>query len=241
MTSSGTVHNKEKFLNNIAKSLGRERKVEGVERPKWKYQPQYEVFKGMNQDELLEQFEEQCHRIHTVSRRATTATVSKVLKEVIEELGANSIVNWNDPRFEEYKLTEYFDEFSSQEGNELHIWDPSIGEENIKIAERANVGITFSDITLAESGTVVLFSDNGKGRSVSLLPEIHLAIIPKSSIVPRMSQATNKIHEMEQKEGRVPSCINFISGPSNSADIELNLVVGVHGPIKAFYIIVEDK
>lgn len=238
--ATGTVHNKDKFLNNIAKSLGRERKTSGVVRPTWKSRPQYEVFKGFSQDELMFQLEEQCQRIHTVSKRAKMETLQEVLKEVIDELGGKSIVNWADPRFEEYRLTEVFEEFKNVEGNEFHIWDPARGEENVAIAERANIGITFSDITLAESGSVVLFSDKGKGRSVSLLPATYIAIIPKSSIVPRMTQAAAEIHKMAEK-GRVPSCINFISGPSNSADIELNLVVGVHGPIKATYIIVEDK
>lgn len=236
----GTVFNKEKFLNNISKALGRERKTTGVVRPQWKHQPQYEVFKGMTQDELVLQLEEQCELIHTVSKRATSETLPNVLKEVIGEHGGKSIVNWDDPRFAEYTLTDVFEEFANVEGNEFHVWDPAVGCENIKLAERANIGITFSDTTLAESGTVVLFSDKGKGRSVSLLPATYIAIIPKSSIVPRMSQAATEIHHLAQK-GRLPSCINFISGPSNSADIELNLVVGVHGPIKATYIIVEDK
>lgn len=238
--TAGTVYNKEKFLNKIANSLGRERKTSGVVRPEWKHRPQYEVFKGMSQDELAAQLEDQCQRIHTVAKRATMQTLPNVLKDAIAELGGKSIINWNDPRFAEYNLTEVFEEFSNVEENEFHVWDPSIGEENITIAERANIGITFSDITLAESGSVVLFSDKGKGRSVSLLPATYIAIIPKSTIVPRMSQAATQIHEMAQA-GPIPSCINFISGPSNSADIELNLVVGVHGPIKATYIIVEDK
>ncbi|WNF37623.1 lactate utilization protein C [Bacillaceae bacterium IKA-2] len=236
----GTAFNKDRFLNNISKALGRDRKTSGVNRPEWKDRPQYEVFKGMTQDELAFELEEQCKNIHTVSKRATLETLPKVLKEVIAELGGKSIVNWNDPRFAEYNLTDVFEEFASLETNRLHVWDPALGEENIKLAEQANIGITFSDIALAESGTVVLFSDKGKGRSVSLLPVTHIAIIPKSTIVPRMTQAATEIHHMAQK-GRIPSCINFISGPSNSADIELNLVVGVHGPVKATYIIVDDK
>ena len=55
-----------------------------------------------------------------------------------------------------------------QEGIDLHIWDHTKGEENIAKAEAANVGITISDVTLAESGTAVLFSSKDKGKNGQL-------------------------------------------------------------------------
>ncbi|WP_209122848.1 lactate utilization protein C [Alkalihalobacillus sp. BA299] len=238
--ANGTVYNKEKFLNQVAKSLGRQRQTKPVLRPKWKHQPQWDVYQDLSQDGLLEVLKDQCTRIHTEVAMATIETLNNVLAKVVGNYQAETIVSWADPRFTEYGIDQYFEQAKATE-IDIHIWDTSKGEENVKLAEKADIGITFADMTLAESGTVVLLSDNGKGRSVSLLPKYYVAIIPKSTIVPRMTQATYYIHQLQEETGKVPSCVNFISGPSNSADIEMNLVVGVHGPVKATYIIIEDK
>ncbi|WP_096189958.1 LutC/YkgG family protein [Evansella halocellulosilytica] len=236
----GEVFNKETFLSKVASSLGRERRTSPIDRPSWKHNPQYKVFEGLTQEELVNVFVQQCTRIHTDVETTTVTELNKTLSMVMNKYEVKSIVSWDDPRFREYEVDHYYEEATAS-GIDVHIWNSGEGEENIKIAERADVGITFSDMTLAESATVVLLSGNGKGRSVSLLPKYYVAIIPKSTIVPRMTQAATKIHQLEQDKGDVPSCVNFISGPSNSADIEMNLVVGVHGPIKVTYIIVMDK
>ncbi|MFP3490168.1 LUD domain-containing protein, partial [Staphylococcus sp. SIMBA_130] len=85
-------------------------------------------------------------------------------------------------------LTNFYKEMQL-EGYNVHVWDEKKGQENVSFAERAGAGIVFSDITLAESGTVTLFNDRYNGRSISLLPETFIAIVPKSTLVPRMTQA----------------------------------------------------
>ncbi|CDK75421.1 transporter [Escherichia coli] len=75
---------------------------------------------------------------------------------------------------------------------------------------------------------------------MSLLPEYSLFILRKSTILPRVAQLAEKLHQKAQAGERMPSCINIISGPSSTADIELIKVVGVHGPVKAVYLIIED-
>ncbi|RBW69573.1 LutC/YkgG family protein [Bacillus taeanensis] len=239
--TAGTIQNREKFLNKLAANLGRDRRTEGVTRPEWKHQPQWEVFRGLSQDELMDVLKKQCQRIQTDFVETTSFDLVQTLKNVVTNYGGGPVITWNDDRFAECGLSGLLNDEWPREQIEVNVWDPSIGNENIELAERANVGITFSDKTLAESGTVVLFSDNDKGRSVSLLPTTYIAIIPKSTIIPRITQAADEIHEKINNGEEVASCVNFITGPSNSADIEMNLVVGVHGPIKATYVVVNDK
>lgn len=234
-----TIQNRDSFLNNLASSLGRPRLTEGVERPKWSLSPQWDVYKDYSTDQLVDILERQCIAIHTEFRRTDKAGLSKALKEVIEGYAGKKLIAVNDHRNEEYGLPAIFAELR-QGGIEIRLWDSEKGKENQVYAEMADIGITFSDITLAESGTLTLFNDKSNSRTISLLPRVHIAIIPKSTLVPRMSQATRKIHEMHDQGQVIPSCVSFISGPSNSADIEMNLIVGVHGPVQATYIVIDD-
>lgn len=231
----GTLQNRESFLNNIAKKLGRERRTSRVERPSYQKQPQWDIMADYTTDQLVDVLKEQCSAIHTDVKETNIDGLPTMIDRVMKEYGAEKASIWDDPRFVEYGLMSFI------ERPDVSIWGSVPDEDDIKITEQADVGITFSDYTLAESGTVVLMNGGGKGQSVSLLPTYYIALIPLSTIVPRMSQVSKKIHEEAQAGNRVPSCINFISGPSNSADIELNLVVGVHGPVRACYILIDDR
>ncbi|MFC7785123.1 lactate utilization protein C [Rossellomorea sp. GCM10028870] len=233
--SIGNIKNRDSFLNNLASHLGRERKSH-VDKPQWNHNPQWEVYKDYSQDQLVDVLKKQCQIIHTDVHETVASELSTLIPHLIRDYGGKTVVTWDDPRFAEFGLSDFGDD-----GMDVRVWDRNGGEENLAYSATADIGITFSDATLAESGTVVLYSDDGKGRAVSLLPAVYIAIIPKSTIVPRMTQVARDIHNKIESGERVASCVNFISGPSNSADIEMNLIVGVHGPVKATYIIVDDR
>ncbi len=237
---AGAIENRDVFLAKIAKQLGRTPKTE-MERPTWQYQPQDCVLKEATKDELVEVLVEQCKNIHTDIVLTNTANLPADLQKVVENYGGHSVITWKDKRFMGFGLASLMTEQWPQANIQLYEWDSEQPEENIRQAEKANIGITISEITLAESGTAVLFSSKNKGRSVSFLPENSIILIPKSTIVPRMTQAARLISEKVRTGEQIASCINFITGPSNSADIEMILIVGVHGPMKATYIVIEDQ
>ncbi|MGM0903307.1 MAG: LutC/YkgG family protein [Bacillota bacterium] len=237
---TGTIQNRESFLNNIAGQLGRERLKAPLKKPEWKYNPQDKVLTDATADELVEVLKTHCEKINTTVVSTTQAGLTVALNEAVKNYGGGPVVSWKDERFTQWGLKDLFYNEWPNQGLEYHEWDYNAGDENIKLAEQANVGITISEVTLAESATVVLFSSKDRGRTVSFLPKTYIALVPKSSIVPRMTQAARKMREMHKDGQTVPACVNFISGPSNSADIELQLVVGVHGPFKATYILIDD-
>jgi L-lactate dehydrogenase complex protein LldG len=89
-----------------------------------------------------------------------------------------------------------------------------------------DLGVTEADFLLPETGTLVLGSSFEKPRAVSLLPRIHLAIVHPNMLRADMHQVF--------AEARDPHYLLFITGPSRTADIELTVTLGVHGPRHLF-------
>lgn len=100
-----------------------------------------------------------------------------------------------------------------------------------------DVGITMAQAAIAETGTLVLESEKERHRVVSLLPPVHVAIVRSEDICLTIGDALKQLHGREEEMSRA---ITFITGPSRTADIELTLTVGVHGP-KELYVIVLDR
>jgi L-lactate dehydrogenase complex protein LldG len=109
-------------------------------------------------------------------------------------------------------------------------------------AARARIGLTGADAAFASTGSIVVASGRGKSRAASLLPLRHLVLVPMSRIYPTFEAW---LHTLRQEQGlgsylRVSGQIVFITGPSKSADIELNLTLGVHGPRVVHALIYDD-
>jgi L-lactate utilization protein LutC len=98
-----------------------------------------------------------------------------------------------------------------------------------------DVGISTAQAGIAETGTLILDSACERHRLVSLVPPVHIAIINASAIVATLADALTLL---QQKE--ISPAITFITGPSRTADIELTLTIGVHGP-QELYVIVDGS
>ncbi len=97
------------------------------------------------------------------------------------------------------------------------------------------VGITGVFCAIAETGTLVLLSGRDTTPATSLLPETHVAVVRTSRIVKNMEEAWGLL----RKEYPVmPRAVNFVSGPSRTADIEQTVTLGAHGPYRVHIVLV---
>lgn len=96
------------------------------------------------------------------------------------------------------------------------------------------VGITGAFCAIAETGTLMTLSGADTPPSVSLLPETHVALVSRARIVAGMEEAWQLLRT---ERGALPRAVNFISGPSRTADIEQTVILGVHGPYRVHVVL----
>ena len=99
------------------------------------------------------------------------------------------------------------------------------------------LGVTGAFAAIAETGTLVLASGPDTPATASLLPETHVAVVSASRIVAHMEDAFALAREAF---GQLPRAINFVSGPSRTADIDQTIVVGAHGPSRVHIIVIRS-
>lgn len=98
---------------------------------------------------------------------------------------------------------------------------------------KSEVGVTSAQAGIAETGTLVLDSSVDRNRLVSLVPPVHIAILDASRIYTTLGETLAVLQSGEE----LSPAITFITGPSRTADIELTLAIGVHGPQELHVII----
>jgi len=183
--------------------------------------------------EALDRFRREFDRVGGVFHRAADpAEVPSVVLEIAREEGATAVVAW-DPAALGVDLRPGL----VAEGLAVAVAASDPADETARRrhreeSARAQIGVTGADLVLAETGTLILLSGRGRPRSTSLLPDTHVAVFDRSRLVESLAQVGILLEALHVDPARSMSgaMINFITGPSRTADIELTLTRGVHGP-----------
>ena len=173
------------------------------------------------------------HRVSGVE--AAVGTVDSI----VGEIGASRVVRSGQPVFDGVPVD------TALTARGVSITPIVQGQESPRAQLReemrhADAGLTGTDYALAETGSLVILPRRGLSRLVSLVPPVHIALVRPEEVLETLHDLfLLRRLEYKQRGGEMGSYLNFITGPSRTADIEMTIVQGVHGPRAVHMIIIE--
>jgi L-lactate dehydrogenase complex protein LldG len=141
-----------------------------------------------------------------------TDTLHRLLAELVRCEGVKQAALWSTPELNELSLNRVL--------HELGVQIISPGAERCQCST-CDLGVTGVDLALAQTGTLFLRTSPERPRWISLLPRIHLAIVEERALRGSLVQALAELRGEDMVA---------VTGPSRTADIEMTLALGVHGP-----------
>ena len=136
------------------------------------------------------------------------------------ERGAQRLIRWDVEELDELGA----DEPLREAGVEVVLWRDL--EDFREVAAKSDIGLSTAEWAIADTGSLVLTSGPGKGRTVTLLPPTYVAVVAADKVLRTVPEAIAKY----AGDGALPANVVFHTGPSRSGDIEMEIFVGMHGP-----------
>jgi L-lactate dehydrogenase complex protein LldG len=162
----------------------------------------------------LEQLLAEIRKLSGVTRRlASRDELRAALAELVRAEAVKKATLWTTPDITAWDIA------GSLKALGVEIVPPQADK---RLVAECELGVTGVDAALAETGTLLLRSAPDRPRVVSLLPRVHLAILTPAALRPDLHQAFDDAKDAGYSV--------LVTGPSRTADIELTLTLGVHGP-----------
>jgi L-lactate dehydrogenase complex protein LldG len=197
--------------------------------PLWRSRRQFE--------DLAERFREALTAVKgEVWRAASLEEAFGHVDRILHEIEAETAVANLQPPLDAIDLAGRWPEVKWQVGGQP---DEVPRREARTFAASADIGLSGVEAALAETGTIVVSSGPGRSRLTTLLPPVHLALAPTSSLTSDIFTWVKTSTWAAARGGGMPAATTLISGPSKTADIEQTMAIGVHGP-KRFIVVLYD-
>ena len=220
-------------LDEIRRALGRSETVRPAP-----LEPFIEAVASQGSDEILALFTREVTAVGGHVQRAENGEeVAASIAQICHEAGVTEVALSGAPLLAEISLES---QLAARKLVAVRSTDFLPDERERLIARLAScgAGVTAIDYAIAETGTLVISSDEEHGLIVSLLPPIHIAVLRRQQIIESMAAVVGKVKADLMGRARPCRAATFITGPSRTGDIELTLSIGVHGPKELHLIII---
>lgn len=179
-------------------------------------------------DDLVVRFTAELERL--TGKVYVAANLTAAIDQVLTLIGEDkSVLMWDkmpelDEALSKHQITGIVPQF-----------EPTQRHRVLQDFEPIRVGITGADAALATTGTLVLAANRDQARLVSLLPVVHIALLPLNRLHANMEAW---LAAMGKQAVQDSSAVTFITGPSRTSDIEMQTILGVHGPREVHVVLI---
>ena len=178
---------------------------------------------------LARQFADELHKLDGTFITEAAEKIPARVVQLLRERNAETVLAWNAGHLPVPGLLDYL----QQEGIRIMNADVPRGEpdraQKLAEIEKTTFGITGADAALADTGTLALRSGPGRSRLASLSVRTHIALFTPEQLHASWADWWAELSGRAEWVSAA-SNLTLISGPSRTADIEMTLTVGVHGP-----------
>ncbi len=182
--------------------------------------------------DLVERFTRSLTAVHGEAHVVTNLQAAwECLGTLFEALNPHRVVVNQEPPFNQARLPERWPGIEW-----LSVGDTPDAQALRAFCATADVGLSGAAAALAETGSIVVESGPGQSRLATLLPPVHIALVPTSKLTSDLFTWTAVRPALPLPANRV-----IISGPSKTADIEQTMSIGVHGPKRFIVILFQEE
>lgn len=181
---------------------------------------------GSDRRELIERFKIEVERVHGAVYLADNDEAAKrILLDLLAQRNVRNVTHWEDLPLElDQALVNA--SISTLTGD-------------MRDVVEADAGITAAECAIAATGTLVLEMGPGRARATSLLVPVHIALVRVDQLVPRLEDYIARVRADHLQVFADTSNVVFITGASRTADIEMSVVYGVHGPLELHIVLIK--
>lgn len=181
--------------------------------------------------EKLDLFQQKIESVHgEVHRVRADRWVPELLRLLAEKGLNNLLVSDRKPHGQELRQ-QWHDELPR-----LLAYDRPIEAWKNELFNQVDASLTGCRGAIAETGSLILWPDQDEPRLMSLVPPVHLVLLPADRIYSTFFEAVSEQGWVQQG---MPTNALLVSGPSKTADIEQTLAYGVHGPKELIVLVLE--
>lgn len=196
-------------------------------------QAQHPYIELLGVNEKIEKLKELMQAVRTEVHVTTGADWVDQLKRILRQRELKTLLYAPETTIGDRLKTEWKSE--EEDLPQLVTYEGDIEDFKDKLFQ-IDAAVTSTVGGIAETGVIILWPDKKEPRLMSLVPPIHIAVIEAEKIYNTFSE----VIQTENWPDKMPTNVLLISGPSKTADIELTLAFGVHGPKELIVLIVKN-